>query len=473
MLRITKDVWLKRDILELLDNHTGPIYFYEVLVNFPQISLSTLQKKCHELQQEVSQCYPNQEIQILIDKRNGIELIREADNLQKITEFLMTKELPYQIVKEFIFFDILDTEAFCTKLEISNSQLRRKISMMNGIINGYDLHMTVSHQIKLFGNEIMRRSLGISTLSLSHRQFSEIDWVDNSDFYINQATKIAEYLQLPPSHSYLENIALTSFVNEQSIKRSRRILFQQEAKNLIQLIHFPKKPYFLMHWEDNDWIYLLLTMYGASFSEIPLVVDESLKSSFLSSSLYLDWKILFQTYFIPLKKEQEAQIYHDLLRQYLTLSLLKINYAFSSPYTLNTLKNIEVYHMRYFHVFSKFWEDFSRRHPLFDTVHVQVSNLITCQSLVPWDYYLPEVKLFIDTHLIDSLEKMMASRITNALSSKYKIHFTKNEEESDFVITTYNTTSLFSKDKDSIILLEPSLSSNDLSILEKKFDAFY
>lgn len=473
LLRITKDVWLKRDILELLDNHTGPIYFYEVLVAFPQISLSTLQKKCHELQQEVSQCYPNQEVEILINKRNGIELIRQTGNLQKIMEFLLVKELPYQIIKQFIFSNVIDTYTLCENFKISHSQLRRKTAMMNDIINGYDLHMTVSHQIKLFGNEITRRSLIISMLSLTHRQFSKIHWVDNPEFYLNQATKIGEYLKLPQSHSYIENMALTAFVNEQSIKRSRKILFQQEAQDIIKAIHFPKKPYFLMHWEDNDWIYFLLTIYGASFSQIPLSVDESFKHSFLNSALYLDWKMFFETYFIPLKKEQEEQVYQDLLRQYLTLSLLKVNYVFSSAYTLSTLKKIEVSYTRYYQVFSKFWNDFSSRHLLFDTIHTQVNNLITCQSLVPLEHYLPEVTLFMDTHLMRFLEQLMISRIVNGLSSKYIVRFTDNQEEADFFITTYNTTNFCSKYKESIILLEPTFSSNDLSILEKKFDAFF
>ena len=99
---MTKDVWLKIDLLELLDNHTGALYFHEILVAFPQISLSTLQKKCHELQQEIKNCYLQEEVQLIIDRRNGIELIRETTTLQKIIERLITKELPYQISQKFM-----------------------------------------------------------------------------------------------------------------------------------------------------------------------------------------------------------------------------------------------------------------------------------------------------------------------------------------------------------------------------------
>ena len=173
---MTKDVWLKIDLLELLDNHTGALYFHEILVAFPQISLSTLQKKCHELQQEIKNCYLQEEVQLIIDRRNGIELIRETTTLQKIIERLITKELPYQISQKFIYEDLFNTEDLCHELGISLSQLRRKITGINRFINEYDLHITVSHQMKLFGSEKRRRSLLVSMLSLAHRQFSTINW---------------------------------------------------------------------------------------------------------------------------------------------------------------------------------------------------------------------------------------------------------------------------------------------------------
>ena len=205
---MTKDVWLKIDLLELLDNHTGALYFHEILVAFPQISLSTLQKKCHELQQEIKNCYLQEEVQLIIDRRNGIELIRETTTLQKIIERLITKELPYQISQKFIYEDLFNTEDLCHELGISLSQLRRKITGINRFINEYDLHITVSHQMKLFGSEKRRRSLLVSMLSLVHRQFSTINWIGNSTFYLKQAAKIIDYLKLPSSYHYLETIAI-------------------------------------------------------------------------------------------------------------------------------------------------------------------------------------------------------------------------------------------------------------------------
>ena len=467
MFRITKDVWLKRDILEALDNQSKPIYFYELLINFPQISLSTLQKKCHELQKEVSDCYPKGEVEILIDKRRGIELVRETDNLQKIIEFLIEKELPYQIVKNFIFIDSIDTAALCEQLDISNSKLRRQLSRMNSIINSYDLHMTVSNQIKLFGNESMRRSLTILMLATTHRQFSNIDWVDNSDFYMKQAKKIVQYLKLPLNHSNLESIALTSFVNEQAIKRSRTISFHQnETKELLEQIAFPKKPYFLTHWDENDWIYFILTIYGAAFSPFELDVKGSFKKLFLKSPLYTDWIQLFEKHFSPLSKEQKSQVFQDLLREHLTLGVLRINYVFFSAHTLKALNSLESSHPRYFGVFSAFWEDFIEQHPEFSFTQTKINSLFTCQSLVPIDYYLPEITLFIDTNLMYSLEKLIEQKIINSLANKYVIHFTDKQDSADFIVTTYKYPELL--EKENVILLEPNLSSNDLGMMEKR-----
>lgn len=468
---MTKDVWLKIDLLELLDNHTGALYFHEVLVAFPQISLSTLQKKCHELQQEIKNCYLQEEVQLIIDRRKGIELIRETSNLQKIMEHLITKELPYQISQKFIYENVLNTEELCEQFAISHSHMRRKIAVINGFINDYDLHITVSNQIKLFGSEKRRRSLLISMLSLTHRQISTIAWIDNSTFYLKQARKIMDYLQLPVSYHYLETIAIISFVNEQAIKRSRKILFQKEEKVLLQAIQFPKKPYFLLHWEENDWIFLLLSIHSIPFSPAPFSIEESFKRSFRTNALYLNWRILFQTYFSPLQKEQEDLLHYELLREYVTLNLLKVNDTFSNTYTLSILKTLEVSYPRYFQVFSTFWQGYTQCHPLFNLLHAQVNALFICETFVPWNHYLPQVSLFIDTYLMPKLEKWMTFKTASTLSKKYRITFTQNQENADFIITTYHDTHFFKKEK--IILVEPTFSANDLTIIEKRLDAFY
>lgn len=468
---MTKDVWLKIDLLELLDNHTGALYFHEILVAFPQISLSTLQKKCHELQQEIKNCYLQEEVQLIIDRRNGIELIRETTTLQKIIERLITKELPYQISQKFIYEDLFNTEDLCHELGISLSQLRRKITGINRFINEYDLHITVSHQMKLFGSEKRRRSLLVSMLSLAHRQFSTINWIENSTFYLKQARKIMDYLQLPVSYHYLETIAIISFVNEQAIKRFRKILFQKEEKVLLQAIQFLKKPYFLLHWEENDWIFLLLSIHSIPFSPAPFSIEESFKRSFRTNALYLDWRILFQTYFSPLQKEQEDLLHYELLREYVTLNLLKVNDTFSNTYTLSILKTLEVSYPRYFQVFSTFWQGYTQCHPLFNLLHAQVNALFICENFVAWNHYLPQVTLFVDTHLMPTLEKWIASKIASSLSGKYHITFTQNQENADFIITTYLDTHFLKKEK--IILVEPTFSANDLTIIEKRLDAFY
>ena len=104
-------------------------------------------------------------------------------------------------------------------------------------------------------------------------------------------------------------------------------------------------------------------------------------------------------------------------------------------------------------------------------LHAQVNALLICENFVAWNHYLPQVTLFADTHLMPTLEKWIASKIASSLSGKYHITFTQNQENADFIITTYHDTHFFKKEK--IILVEPTFSSNDLTIIEKRLDAFY
>ena len=69
------------------------------------------------------------------------------------------------------------------------------------------------------------------------------------------------------------------------------------------------------------------------------------------------------------------------------------------------------------------------------------------------------------------LEKWMTFKTASTLSKKYRITFTQNQENADFIITTYHDTHFFKKEK--IILVEPTFSANDLTIIGKRLDAFY
>ena len=173
----------------------------------------------------------------------------------------------------------------------------------------------------------------------------------------------------------------------------------------------------------------------------------------------------------PLQTEQEDMLYQELLREYITIRLLKVNYIFSSTYTLSILKTLEISYQHYFQIFSDFWQDYAKLHPFFNLLHAQVNALLICENFVAWNHYLPQVTLFVDTHLMPTLEKWIASKIASSLAGKYHITFTQNQENADFIITTYLDTHFVKKEK--IILVEPTFSANDLTIIEKRLDAFY
>lgn len=471
MFRLTKDTWLKQDILDYLDNQPEPIYFQELLKEFPQISLSTLQKKCRELDELIQDCYPDQTVQLRIDKRNGIQLVREQDNLQKVTSALIKNELPYQLVKRFIYVDSFEASDICEELNISQSQLRRKVRDFNNLTNKYGIHVTVSREVKIFGSEVMRRALAIYTLSTTYRQFSAIEWIDNPDFYFNQSVKILNYLDLSLIHSHIESISLVTLIIEQAIRGKRVIHLSDEIIEIFSLIQLPKKPYFLAHWDEYDWIYFIATIYGANFASFDLDIADSLKGYVVHSEIAQTWVTLFEKHFGKLTDSDYELIHNHLFRGYLTYEVLHVDFTFFGSHTLNTVKTIETLHPRYYKVFESFWQAYITTYPLYNTEYVKLQNLLTCHLIKSLDHFLPTITLYLDTNLMFSFEKLLQSRIISYFSTDYEIRFMTNREDADFIISIFACTICKNTSQDKFILIEPSLSTNDLQEMKKRFDA--
>ena len=353
LFRISKDARLKKNILEYLDNQSDFVFFNEMLLAFPHISMSTLQKKCHELSQMIQTAYPDESVQLTINKRNGLRLVRQSQNLETAIEQLITQEFPYQLAKRFVFVDTILSEDLCEDLNMSFSQLRRKTSLINDSINPYDLHVTVSHQVKIFGNEFMRRANLLFYISTTHRNFSTIPWIDNPERYIETGKVILEHLDLAYSQSVVQIFSRIAFINECAIESKRSILFHSDVDNLIQNINFPQKPDFLAHWETNDWYFFLLMIYCSGSSEFQLDFKENYLEELKELPVFERWISTFEQSFGRLSNQQLKIIHQELIRGHVAHHLLNIDYIFWDIHLDELTYNVKKFYPVFYQKFLK------------------------------------------------------------------------------------------------------------------------
>lgn len=134
MFGITKSLLLKRDIMYVLDDQNDFIVTSEIQNKLSYSSQSTIKKACRELQFEISELYPNQEIYIEIHKRYGVKLIQTSSKLQEFWRSFFFKDISYQIYYAVLFNKQYDFEKFCLDFHLSESTLKRKINNINSFI---------------------------------------------------------------------------------------------------------------------------------------------------------------------------------------------------------------------------------------------------------------------------------------------------------------------------------------------------
>jgi hypothetical protein len=154
MYGISSTAWLKQNILFALEEEIQFISSRELTQIVGDYSQSTIKKICRELQEEIEQTYPTDVSTLIIDQRNGIKLTRQACiNYQKLLATIFSDELGYELLQQLLLKRSISTLTFCNSHYISESQLRRKIKEINSSLKKHNIHVTLSNEITISGEE--------------------------------------------------------------------------------------------------------------------------------------------------------------------------------------------------------------------------------------------------------------------------------------------------------------------------------
>lgn len=262
------------NILQVLDDHTEYISSEQLVELLKDPTISQVKKLLCELKTYIEECYPEQEVSLIISKRNGVKLQRDSDNnLQKLFNYIVSKNLAYSVYRTLLFERSVSTSEFCETQFVSLSTLQRKIKEINTSLDEYGLHITLSQQLNLQGKESTIRCFSFILLYMMHqanrfqKSIGLMHWM-TTWIWLKKSIKIS--LNFLPFQEEILGIHL--FITNSAVQTGHNLDFSEESFPYFDAIHFPKKPEFLSEWQDEDWQFLLLMAHNSNLTnyEIPL-----------------------------------------------------------------------------------------------------------------------------------------------------------------------------------------------------------
>lgn len=462
MLGFDSSMWVMFDIIQILDNQADYIPSEQLLFSLGYSNITQVKKLCKKLQDYIKECYTEDEITLIINKRHGIRLLRHPTcSFQDLFNLISSEDIAYCIFKEILIQRVVSVKEFCDNYFVSFSTLKRKVKEINNTINDYELHITVSHQLKIRGKESTIRCFSFFILFMMHRQLSTIPWITNKQKYFDLAAKVSQALQLNYSFVQEEILALHLFLCCSAIERGYPFHFKEVSLPFLKNIGFPTKPDFLIDWSTDEWEFLLLMIHNSNLSNytVPLNFDR-LQLPELTHDYKL-WITLFEKYLAPFDNTQAKFIYQNFLKLYLGSFFFKIDQDLlkAFPGVRFTVKENEQPY--FFAQVQKLWYDFSEHCGSWARNHFETQSLFLCHYLLSAKRLLPQINIYLYTDLPDLFLENIKNDITSYFASKYNIVFVPKPEESDLIVGTIKYPEKRNANYPSQILIQSLLTQQD------------
>ncbi|MHC5267595.1 helix-turn-helix domain-containing protein [Enterococcus sp. LJL98] len=467
MHRITKNIWIKKEILNYLDQQNNYISTSELseALKHTELSVSTLYKLCNELKEEIQNLYPADQMALDISLRHGLYLKRKNASFQAIIENLFMKDPFYLILNEVFQNRQFKTAHFCIKFHMSESQLRRRVKQINQLLNHHHLHISVSKNVTLRGEEHRCRYFYFQILLFVHQEFGNISWVDRPHHYLETLDDVLDKLALSLPEEEQEILAIWFYVNDCS---NQRIHLNSDTKELISIFPSISRPSFMYHWGDDDWLFFTFFLYSSTLFGLNLPFDEQTPHyQSMKPSIHL-WILVFSThYHVPTEDYIEVAS-HLIYKHFLYTKLFASeSWIFSEPDDV-FFSLVQDNFPNYYRIFSQFYDqyeqnDFTKLEKL-----SRRESLMVCTNLIEIDAYLPDIHVYLYSGHDPIMHSLIKNKIQAYFSNRVTLKFDSRLEESDLLITTSNCHS----DTIETVVIDQDITKNDILSIEHKINDF-
>lgn len=465
MYRITKNIWIKKEILNYLDQQSNYISTTQLseALKHTDLSVSTLYKLCNELKDEIQSIYPEEQMQLVISLRHGLRLKRNNASFQPIIENLFVKDPFYIILNEVFQNKQFKTAHFCIKFHMSESQLRRRVKQINQLLNHHRLHISVSKNVTLRGDEYRCRYFYFQILLFVHQEFGNITWIDRPQHYLDGLDKVMEKLDLSITEEKQAVLAIWFYVNDFP---KQRVHLSKETKHLLSIYPSSTRPASMVHWGEDDWLFFTFFLYSSNLFDINLSF-ETTTSHYDSVKPSIDlWIHTFANHY-QVPSDAYEEVADHLIYKYLLYDKL---FASDSWIFLDSneifFEHIKQNFPNYYKIFSQFYRkyeenDFTKHEKL----GIRESFMI-CTNLIAIDAYLPNIHIYLYSGHDRIAHSLIKNKIQAYFSNRAILQFDNQLNQPDLLITTSNAHS----DKIETVVIDHDITKNDISSIEDKIN---
>ncbi|MCD5003495.1 helix-turn-helix domain-containing protein [Enterococcus saccharolyticus] len=461
MFGFPKDVQLKHDILLYLDRQSEAVTAEMIAAHVGNVSAQTIRKKINQLSIEIRELYPNNKISLENDTRYGVKLLRRDVTLMQILEKLYTDSFVYAIFQLLIEKRTFSAYQFCVEHKISVSKLKRAITQINTFLASYEMRISVGSRVYIKGNESQIRCLFFMFLFYVHRQITTIHWISEKQ-YLSLAEKICYSLYIPPVKGTIEVMGLWLYIQDVS-RKTGQLLDELSLSN--QVPKSMPKPSFLLEFDDNEWHYFLLILYG-----LDLVQAEAFEDfDTIHQNHFFDVASKFIHSFEELTIFEKRLIFQKFHQMAILNELIPLNINLLAIFSPVSLKEIMRAYPSLDTHFQKLWASLIADFPNMDTVFYHRRILLLFLQVAPTSEMLKPLNIYFCSSFSKDIVEGMKRHIKNFFKNKYQITYTPLAQ-SDCVISTENLL-VEAMDKKETLIISPQLTVKDLVYLDQQFYA--
>lgn len=462
---------LKMQLLFFLSNQDSFSSSREIASELKLKNPQQAQLLCRELEEDIRECYPNEEFQLIISQVHGFRLERKEGDLQLLINQYHYSELSYHLLTDLFFESPIKVQTFCKKRFVSEATARRKVQQVNKNLEPFEIRISMGKQLTLVGVEENIRAYYFLTNFLTYQ--SVLNLPIEEEYQKNLIAEVSTFIeQFSPSYTnfQVEMIALLFGTQSYRIKQGNTLLNKPAAIEQLNDHFFIDKPTTLSHWSVPDWEFFLFILY---LFNLYTPTEEAYRSSLLPNfELELNsWTDSFGFFFKKRMEKLPNNASKDLIRLF--------HYSFIYPkdvylfhlFPLLSIKELTKRYPLHMKRFEHFFTAFIYTYPQFDTLHFKTNSLLLTLALSSKDQRKETVYLYLECPLSDAYVEHLKTSIIERVQAKYHVNFVEHESFADLTISTMKHFTMPAKPN--FLSVHPLLFENDYLLIEDAIQNFF
>ncbi len=463
MFGFSNEYKLKKEIILYLDNQVESVPSQVITEAIGSVTSQTIRKYLLEIKEKIEATYAPENLRLEINRRSGIQLLRQNANFDLLFETIFKESLTYAIFVLLIENRSFDSEEFCATYHISLSNLRRKVKDINRAVKPYDIYLTVGRKVTIYGDESSVRMLFFSFLYDIHHGISTTDLADSATF-LKLAEKLCQYLYIEPTPAVLDSLGLWIYINERAIDTAHFLELGVATNQFKIKIACPE---FLNKFADRDWQYFLGILISLDFMELSETDNFQAEHENRFSKATTHWIDLFEENFVELTMAQKELVTKTMYQNVLLDDTFCLAGNLITVFESLNSEEMRRLYPAFMNLFDKFWDDFGKVAPEASNEFIKNRSLLLVFKFVPNELLFRQVSVCLLSNLTLLKQDQIKRHLKNQLKNRADLTFVGHSKVADLILLTEAH-----PEAEKGIILSSTLSEQDIRTVEQALREF-